>query len=192
MAGNDLKLNKLSFDTNAFMAIFKNICNLYLDDLSQKLKNLVMGEIWLSGNGSSAMKLTAVAAVKETKREITNDHILLEVGIDLEDLKGKAEALFVRVYVVLHGNQSGGPLHEKPGIATWNKHILIKRLPDPDTRNADNDLPDEFNQTEKAEDIVRLVAENVEKDANKYIKIFIDGIKGALASINLAAFVNVG
>lgn len=193
MAENDLKLNRLSFDTAAFMTLFKDICNLYLDDLSEKLKNLVMGDIWINGNGSyDVMRMTACAAVKETKREITNNHILLEVGIDMDELRSKSEALYVRVYVVLHGNQSEGPLHEKPGAATWNKHVISKRIPEPDKRNSDNYLPDEFNQEDVLLDIVGKVSENVQRDANKYVQIFIYGLQGSLRSLNLSSFVNVG
>ena len=41
MAQNEIQLNKLTFNTAAFMDVFKNICNTYLDDLSKELKNLV-------------------------------------------------------------------------------------------------------------------------------------------------------
>ena len=193
MAGkSDFVPNKLSFDTAAFMSLFKNICNVYLDDLSKELQNLVMGEIWINGNGSyKIMRLTACAAVKETKREITNDHILLEVGIDMDDLKSRSEAIYVRVYVVLHGNQSEGRLHEKPGVATWNKHVLSKGVPDPDNRDSDNYLPDKFNKEDVFVDIVGKTSENVQNDANRYVKIFLDGITNSMKNINLSAFVKV-
>lgn len=190
--GNDFHANSLSFNTVNFMDLFKKICDVYLDDLSEKLKNLVMGEIWLNGNGSyKEMRLTACAAVRETKREITNDHITLEVGIDLDDLKKVSEAIYVRVYVVLHGNQSEGRLHEKPGIATWNKHIIYKRMPNPDNRNSDNYLPDEFNQNDVSADIITKTSANVEKNADKYIKNFVDGVTNTIQRMDLSAFVEV-
>lgn len=189
---NDFTPNRLSFDTTAYMDLFKYICNIYLDDLSEKLKNLVMGEIWINGNGSyKIMRLTACAAVKETKREITNDHILLEVGIDMDDLKSRSEAIYVRVYVVLHGNQSEGRLHEKPGVATWNKHVLSKGIPNPDNRDSDNDLPDEFNQNDVSVDIVTKTSDNVKRDADKYVKIMVDGIKRTMNGFDLSSFVKV-
>ena len=110
----------------------------------------------------------------------------------MDELRGKGEALFVRVYVVLHGNQSEGPLHEKPGVATWTKHVAVKRVPKPDTRNADNYLPDKFNQEDVSVDIVGHVSDNVSNDANKYVGVFLDGLKGALNSLNCAAFIEVG
>ena len=173
------------------MTIFKGICNLLLDDLSQQLKNLVIGEIWLNGNGSRYMRLTACAAVKETSREVTDQHIKLEVGINFDELKSKSEEIFVRVSVVLHGNLGGGSsgvLYTKPGQLTYKKHVTNKSM---STAKSVYQLPDEFAQGDVSIEITGLVSENVEKQANKYVSMFINGLKETLWKINIPAFVDV-
>lgn len=184
---NDFVANHLSFDTAGAIALIKNIYNLYLDDLSQNLINIVQREIAKNGNGSDLMKLSAMAEVRETRREITDSEIILEVGIDTAALKSH-ENVYVRVMVVLHGNQGSGKLKTKPGEMTWTKHVIVKRLSPAVTEYP---LPDEFNQTDQETDIVAGVESNVSKQANSYIKAFAGNVKGALDSIDWSAFVKV-
>ena len=186
---SDLQINHLSFDTKGFMSLFLAIVNTHLDTLSQYLKNLVMGEIWLNGNGSAIMKLTACAHVKETNRVVTSDMIELDVGIDMD---GLPENIYVRISVVLHGNQGSGPLYEKPGVATWNKHVIAKGIPDPDRRNADNALPAGFNQTDKMKDIEKGISENIEHRANKYVNDFLRALEADLSRVDWSSFLIVG
>ena len=178
-----LKNTNLRFNSDACISMIKNIIDTYLDDLSKHLVDIVRGEIWLNGNGSyQVMRLFTAALVKETKREITDDHILLEVGIMTQDLP---EDAFVRVAVVLHGNQGGGVLTTKPGQMTWSKHVISKR---PSTAKSVYNLPDEFNQGEALEDIVKNIDENINAQFSKYVNSFVHNVKTALRSINLSAF----
>ena len=186
----DLKLNKLRFNSAACFALVQQIIDTHLDELSEFLVNIVRWQIWANGNGSyKYMRLLATALVEETKREITNDHITLEVGIKMEGLNERA---FVLVSVVLHGNQAGGPLHEKPGIATWTKYVTMKRMPDPDNRNANNMLPDGFNQDDKMDDILDKVEQNVLRDSNKRVDAFIAAVAHDINSMNWSAFLTGG
>ena len=186
---NDFIPNKLSFRVNNCLSLIEQIYNLYLDDLSQHLINIVMGEIWLNGNGSTIMKLTACAAVRETKREITAKHICLEVGVDPELIKGEGEAIFVRVSVVLHGNQAGGILKSKPGQLTWNKHIIAKQM---STAKDEFELPDKFNQDDAMPDILKDIENNIDDQLGKYIEVFASNISKATSNINWSAFIDVG
>jgi len=188
---NDFIPNRLSFDVAGCMALIKNIYGLYLDDLSAKLVEIVQYEIMKNGNGSKIMRLSAASEVKETRREITDEMIILEAGIDLDALKG-SEPIFVRVSVVLHGNQAGGPLKSKPGQDTWTKHVGYKRLSPAKTVF---DLPDGFNQDDVSEqietEVSKQISENASKQIDKYAKTFADNVRQALNAIDWSAFVKV-
>ena len=188
MAGNDLQLNKLSFNVDGFMSILSNIYSLYLDELSQHLQNVIKKEIITHGNGSKIMRLSAVSEVKETKREITAEKITLEAGIDLDKLKSK-EPVFVRVSVVLHGNLKSGPLRTKPGEDTWNKHVRYKSESGAQTVYL---LPRAMWQEDNVMvDIVNGVSANVTKQIEKHVKTFARNVSRALNSINISAFTEV-
>lgn len=184
---NDFIPNHLSFDAAACTALIKKIYDLYLNDLSAQLVAIVQKQIFDNGNGSTLMRLSAAAEVRETKREITDDEICLEVGIDTALLK-RSENVYVRVMVVLHGNQADGPLMTKPGQATWSKHVLVKRLSSSITAHP---LPGEFNQYDKETDIVSKVESNISKQTTKYLNAYVRNVKAALDSIDWSAFVKV-
>ena len=196
---SDLQLNHLSFNVVACMDMIKKILNTYLDQLSYYMQLIVANQIWIHGNGSQVMRIDAVSQVKETKREITDDMIELEVGIDLDEVKGKNEDLFVRVSVVLHGNMKGDSwtwrdgrvMYTKPGVATYGKNVTNKRVHVP-AHYKPRALPDGFAQQNVIQDIVNGVEQNVEKQIEKHVNDFEDNVSRALNSINWSAFIEVG
>ena len=198
MAKNDFQRNKLSFRVSDFTDLFKKVIDLYLDDLSQHIQNIVMGEIWLNGNGSVFMKLAACALVKETKREITKDSICLEVGIDTDELKGKSERAFVIASVVLHGNMQGSAwtwrdartMYTKPGVATWGKNVDDKRVHVPAGQQP-RAMPG-FAQQDVMADIINGITKNSQQQIQKYVDIFVRNVNNALSDINWSAFTEVG
>lgn len=196
---SDFKPNKLSFNVNVCLGLITQVLNAYLDDLSRQLQAIVANEIWKNGNGSSVMRLDAIMQVKETKREITNNMILLEVGIDMDGLKGKSEDLFVRASVVLHGNMKGDSwtwrdarvLYTKPGIATYGKNVTDKRVHVPKEYKP-RALPVEFSQQNVIGDIIEGVSKNTEAQMHKRVDEFKDNVSKALNSINWSSFITVG
>lgn len=187
MARNDFVANHLSFDTNACLLMLERIYNLYLDDLSHDLVAIVQREIFINGNGSTLMRMSAAAEVVETKREITRDEIRLEAGIDSATLKSQ-ENVYVRVMVVLHGNQGSGPLTTKPGQLTWNKHVLVKRM---STAQSAYPMPDEFNQTDAEADIVAHIESNISQQTNKLLNAFVRNVQGTINMLDWSAWINV-
>ena len=189
--GNDLHMNSLSFDTTACVALLKSVYDIYLDDLSNELVRIVRDEINKNGNGSSSMRLNAMTEVRETRREVTADEIILEAGIDLAALTGR-EPVFVRVSVVLHGNQTSGKLFTKPGQQTWRKHVSWKAT---STAKSVYPLPDGFNQTDKDAVIDAAVMANITTNASKRIDkhfgTFARNVNKALDMIDWSAFVKV-
>ena len=192
MAMSDLKLNKLRLDTAGCMRAIKDILNIQLDKLSVSLIRIVSSEIQSNGNGSSRMKSRAIWNVKETKREVTSDHVTLEVGINFDDLK-KDEELFVCVSVVLHGNMNGSTwtwrdaqvMYTKPGQETYGKHVTDKRVHVPEwyTPRA---LPGFAQQ-----DVSREISMNVEKEINRYVGNYMDSVARAIDAMDWSAFLIV-
>ena len=190
----DLVLKQLSFDGDACMELIRRIIDVHLDELSYYVKAIVIREVYNNGNGSKGMRIDACAQVKETKREIMDDHIRLEVGIDLEKLRSQ-EDLFVRVSVVLHGNLASGPLLTKPGQDTWKKYVTHKGL---STAKTVWMLPGEgkpghqgFVQIDVVGDIINGVSENAEKELKHYVGAFATVIGHDIQKMNWSAFLNV-
>ena len=149
------------------------------------------------------MRTDACLYVKETKREVTDDHILLEVGIDTEQIKNLKEDLFVRISVVLHGNMNGmsmsssnwrysygAMMYTKPGQETYGKHVTDKRVHVPEGQQP-RAMPG-FAQGDKMADITEGVSKNVDTQITKYVNQFIREVNGALNSLNWSAFIGVG
>lgn len=189
---SDFKPNKLSFDTAGCMAAIQKNINLRLDDLSQVLVLIVQGEIWNNGNGSRVMRFDAVAQVKETKREVTDDHILLEVGIDFDKLKSK-EDLFVRVSVVLHGNMQGSywtwrdaaVMYTKPGMETYGKNVTNKRV----------HVPKEYKPRAMLgfaqQDVSKYISENTDVEINHHVEDFMNIVSRDIDNFDWSQFVIV-
>ena len=143
------------------------------------------------------MRLDACANVRETKREITNNQILLEVGVDLEKMKAK-EDLYVRVSVVLYGNMGGDSwtwrdarvMYTKPGVATYGKNVTDKRVHVPKEYKP-RALPG-FAQANAMPSIVAAVSKNTDDQIQKHVNNFVDGLRGALNSMNWSAFITGG
>lgn len=195
---SDFIPNKLGFDFSGCVDYIKKIMNVHLDMLSQELIKIVVREIWNNGNGSRVMRLDACANVKETKREITNDHVSLEVGIDMDKLKSKGEDLFVRVAVVLHGNMNGSQwtwrdaqmMYTKPGVETYGKNVTNKRVHVP--KGATPRAMPGFAQQDVMPNIVYGIEHNSEKEIQKYIQNYMDCVDRDILRMNWSAFITGG
>ena len=183
---SDWHPNKLGFDSAGAMQMIRDVIDWNLDSLSIILQRIVMASLVAFGNGSKIMRLFAAGVVEETNREITDSHVILEIGIKMDNLP---EDGFVRVSVVLHGNQGSGPLMTKPGQMTWGKHVIGRSTSSAKTAYP---LPDGFNQGEKMPDILNMVQKNVENDAKKHISDFIRNVNNDISKIDFSQFITGG
>lgn len=178
MAGNDLKMNKLSYNVGGAMSDVKRFVDGALDACADKLVEIFKHEIQRIGNGDSQfMRPDAAKQVRKIVHEVCDDKINFEVGIDEDALKGMSEEIYVRVMVVIHGNMAEGkPLYTKPGQMTYKKYVKDKSMaPEWMDRYA---LPIEFSQYDKVEYIVRNSMKQIEKyykDALNAIDQWLDG-----------------
>lgn len=187
---SDFIPNRLYFNSVGCMNEIKHIIGMQLDKLSVLMIRIISTEIQKNGNGSSKMKSRAIQNVKETKREITNDHVTLEVGIDLDELKGDEE-LFVCVSVVLHGNMNGAAwtwrdaqvMYTKPGVATYGKHVTDKRVHVP-SHWKPRAMPG-FAQPDES----RGMYENIDKEIEKHVDDFMNNVVNAIDHMDWSVFI---
>lgn len=193
---SDFTPNKLSFDVKGCIAAVNDVLNYQLDKLSVALIRIISAEIQQNGNGTSEMRARAIWNVKETKREIADDHVTIEVGIDLDELKGNEE-MFVNVSVVLHGNMKGSAwtwrdaqmMYTKPGVVTYGKvdgHIGDKRVHVPKWYRP-RALPGFAQQ-----DVSREIEQNVEKEINTRVEDFMNSVVNAIDSMDWSLFITGG
>ena len=185
MAMSDFTPNKLGFDTNGFINALMRIADAYMSETSDILILLFKKEIDRNGNGAKIMKDDAKSVVREILHEVANDHITIEAGFDEEMARSMAKDFFVRVMVVIHGNQGGGRLTSKPGMSTFKKHVIGYG---PSTAKTKYDLPEEFNQM----DVSRGIRDNVMKDIEKYFDVMIAKISDALTPDFFSMFITGG
>lgn len=182
MAEINLEVKKVSFNTKGFIEAVQRIVDEALSSVAEDFSYILQDYVRQNGNGSGIMIDSAVSAVESVLKEMTTERVLYEIGIDESKLSGKGEDFMVRVLVVLHGNQAGGSIREKPGVATFKKHVMNKGIPDPDRRTG-KDLS-QFNQSE---DIV----EGVIRNALEEIKpVFDDCVRQVTEEISDPAFLN--
>lgn len=184
---NDFTPNVLGFDSAGCMAQIKSIYDMYLNDLSAQLVALVQRAVFKDGNGSKFMRLTAMTEVKETKREISDNEITLEAGIDLSSIGN--DSIRVRVAVVLHGNQAGGTLMTKPGQATWRKDVKYQAM---SKAASVYPLPAGFNQSDAEDDIVEYISKNIEEDLGKHVDDYLDNVARAAKAMDWSVFITGG
>lgn len=115
--------NKVSIDTKGAITAIQKLAEAYMDIVSDRMVEIMRRWVYELGNGSKVMRNDAKAAVREIVHEVTNEYLNYEIGIDEAAARGMSEQFFVRVMVVLHGNQASGPIHAKPGQSTWKKDV---------------------------------------------------------------------
>ena len=179
------KVNKFGFDSAACFAAIQQICDGYMTTCAEHLLRIMRRQIEDGGNGSWFMRHTALAQVKEILHEVTDEHIKIRGGIDEDELKGAAEEVYVRVMVVLHGNQANpGDWTTKPGEDTFGKHVVAKG---PSLARSKHPLPESWRQF----DVSGGIIDNTMKEVEKYFSDMISAIKGALNGSFYAQFVTV-
>lgn len=126
----DLKfeLNPVRFDSAGCMRAIVARAEMYMNATATQMMEIMRVYVDKLGNGSGAMKADAKKAIREILHEVTSEYINLEIGVDESYAKSMSEQFFVRTMVVLHGNQGSGPIHTKPGKATWKKHVNYKSV----------------------------------------------------------------
>ena len=179
--------NTIGFNGNACFAAVRKIADGVMDLLSGELQDIFKEQIAINGNGSSIMVESAVAQVKEVSREATDELIKLSVGIDEESLRSMSLELYVRVMVVLHGNQANGHIWTKPGQPTFKKHVVgptVNR-----TGNAEDAYP--IPQFDWPVDVSEYIVENSLKRIESVIREALDMIYDACNSAFFESFVTV-
>lgn len=181
------KVNKFGFNANACYAAMLQIADNAMTECAERMVDIMKRQIEMNGsaNGSQLMVMSAVDQVKIILHDIVDGKIGINVGIDEGALRGASEELFVRVMVVLHGNQAGGPLYTKPGQDTYKKHVTNKG---PSTAKDVYALPAGFN---KNTEIVPGVMYNTMNQILKYFNDMIDYLKGRFDSSFYKLFITV-
>ena len=186
---SDFKPNKLGFDVDRCNDMLIQMADKLMDEQADVMVNLFKRQIDYNGNGDlEYMKDDAKLVVREILHEVARDHITIHAGFDEAMAKSMGIDFYVRTMVVIHGNQGGGPLHEKPGEETWKKYVMNRGMPNPDHRKADNMLPDGFNQYDVSEHIV----ENVMKDIEKHFRVMLMQLQAMCDSAFWSQFITGG
>ncbi len=155
-----------------------------MSETSDILLMIMKKEIDRNGNGSSYMKTDAKRVVREILHEVVADHINIEAGFDEAMAHGMATDFYVRVMVVVYGNQAGGPITSKPGMATFKKHVTG---PSPSTAKTKYDIP-QFNQYDASDGIL----ENTMKEIERYFDVMIAKLNDVLSAEFFAGFLTGG
>lgn len=158
MAANDLKLNKIGFDYSGCMRELMKVADEYMTETEDVLIRLFKHEIDRNGNGSHVMKDDAKQVVRSIVHEVLDNTINIQAGFDENMAKGMALDFYVRVMVVLYGNQAHGNISTKPGENTWKKYVTNYGPSTAKTRYA---IP-QFDQFDVSQHIVDNVMKQVE------------------------------
>ena len=179
MAKNDLIMNHVSFNETGYMADIKDILNICLDTLSGHMHDVLCAAIAQCSEAAMVMIIEAQKNVKEISREVDNNHVSIEVGID-EGAIGGGEQGFVRVMVTLYGNHS---VWARPGGVAWTKHVNTKR---PNQVKTEYHLP-YFEQGDHS----AVMMKAFEHDIKKYVKDFLDMVYTMISSIDYSQYIQV-
>ena len=177
---------KIGFNAAACQNAILRAADALMSETSDILILIMKKYIDKSGNGSEFMKSDAKKMVHEILHEVAADHINIEAGFDEAMAYGMAKDFFVRVMVVIHGNQAGGNITEKPGMPTFKKNVTNYGMPDPDTRTG-REIP-QFDQYDVSEGIL----ENTMKEIQKYFDVMIAKLEGVCSASFFAGFVTGG
>ena len=128
MAKIEFKPTTVRFDSARAALEVRKIARAKLEEAAEKLTDIIKAEIDKNGNGSHVMRDEAKSAVKKVLEKFTNEIVEYDVGIKEEDLSGMTENFFIAVMVVLHGNQTHGPIWTKPGSPTYGKNVTGPRI----------------------------------------------------------------
>ncbi len=130
------------------------------------------------------MKKTAKAQIKEVVREVVEDYIKIDVGVDESTLSSMGEQTLIRTVVVLHGNtHRNDMIKTRPGQDTWKKHVNYHDINK--VSKSVYDLP----QFVQDEDMGTPITENAIKQVKVYFEDAIKQMSKLVDSIHL--FVNV-
>ena len=155
-----------------------------MSETSDVLIKLFQKEIDRNGNGSHFMKHDAKSVVHEILHEVAGDHITIEAGFDENMARSMAKDFYVRVMVVIYGNQAEGTIKSKPGRSTFKKHVVGYGLSSAKTTY---DIP-QFNQDSVAEGI----KQNVMNDIEKYFDVMIAKLATLCDGNFFSQFITVG
>lgn len=182
---SDFTPNKLGFNSAGCMRAIMAMADAYMSQTSDILITLFQKEIDRNGNGSKFMRSDAKSMVREILHEVTEDNIKIEAGFDEGTARSMAKDFYVRVMVVIHGNQAGGTLHSKPGMSTFKKNVVGYGKSGAETVY---DLPSWFNQP----DISGILRDNVMKEIEKYFEVMLIKINESLTGDFFAQFITGG
>lgn len=184
MAKIEFKPNKLYFDTAGAIKAIQKLVEDRLGEVADTMVVIIRKEIMNNGNGSTFMRQTAANAVEKELTKSTSTEVEYEIGFN--DAVMGVDELFVRIMVVMHGNQAHGRLWTKPGSLTYKKHVTG---PSESSAQSTHPLPEGFNWTE---DITQHVIDNADKEIKHLFDACINQINQEINGSLLAPFFHVG
>jgi hypothetical protein len=182
---SDFIPNKLGFNAAGCSTAILRAADALMQETVDIMLIIMKKEIDKNGNGSSDMKADAKTMVREILHEVAEDHISVDAGFDEAMANSMARDFYVRVMVVLHGNQAGGVLYSKPGASTFKKHV---RGYGPSTAKSVYKLPDGFNQLDASDGILN----NTMKEIEKYFEVMIAKLATMLTGDFFGQFITGG
>lgn len=174
---SDFIPNKISFDVAGYKSEFNQCLNIALDKLSGNMHDVLCRVISQCSEAAGIMIKVTQDNVREISREITNDYVKIEVGIDENDFAGD-EQTRVRVMVTLHGNHE---VWARVGGVAWTKHVNEKRK-----NNVQTEYRLPFFEQSDHSDTMMLA---FDRDIEKHVRDFFDTLDGLLASIDYSKYI---
>ena len=176
--------NQLTFDSAGCHKAIMMMAEAYMNQTADQMIEIMRRWVDELGNGSSIMRDDAKAAVREILHEVTSEYLNYEIGVDEAMARGMSEQFFIRVMVVLHGNQTGGPIRTKPGQSTWKKDVNYR------SKNKTSESSYDIPQFDWRFDVSKGVVEMTIKEIEKYFKDMLSNIEKICTADFFASFLH--
>ena len=180
---SDLVLYKVGFNAEACINAIIMMADAYMSQLSDELIRIMKQQID-GANGSGRMKGDAKKVVREIVHEVNRNHIHIESGFDEDMAHGMGLDFYVRVMVVVYGNQAGGGIVTKPGSSTWKKNVVGYG---PSGAKSVYAIP-QFNQGDASEGILQ----NTMNEIEKLFGHMLEAIEAKLTPAFFEQFITIG
>lgn len=154
--------------------------------LSDKMIELFRKQIDSVKKPSEFMRSDAKQAVREISKKIENGIMTLEVGVDEEYARSMSKEFYIRTMVTLYGNlNTSKHLYTKPNQYTWRKDVLDYHL-NTFSKKVKRLRPLEQGPQSKG------ILSNVMKEADKYVKDWLDSLVNVFTGEYFSQFIMGG